>query len=135
MQRYLAPMGAPECALGDAESPELQPLATRYLTTVLQQAKGSSLGVRSERELRTMSEALDCLTKGEVARCGDILMQRFRAVEAAAVGPGGWNVARHMELIPTQTVSSSTTQASRMALREELEDLKFQEKLAARGSR
>ena len=86
----------------------LTPHVTQYLTTVVQALKGRELGLRSERELRTLSEALDHLLSGNLAACGDTLMQRFKAVELA--GEAGWAVASRMELIPQSAVSAGPSE-------------------------
>ena len=135
MQRHLHPSGDPGRALtGNEPEDQLQPLATRYLTTVLQNVRGSSLGLRNERELRTVSEALDLITVGRIAEAGDLLMQRFKAIElASGSGEGGWNLARHVELIPSTQVSASTTAEARQSMKAEMETLKYEEKLRNRS--
>ena len=92
----------------------LTPHVTQYLTTVVQALKGRELGLRSERELRTLSEALDHLLSGNLAACGDTLMQRFKAVELA--GEAGWAVASRMELIPQSAVSAVPSEEREAAL-------------------
>ena len=80
---------------------------TQYLTTVVQALKSREPGLRSERELRTLAEALDHLLSGNLAACGDTLMQRFK-VEPA--GEAGWAVASRMELIPQPAVSAGPSE-------------------------
>ena len=87
---------------------------TQYLTTVVQALRGKELGLRSERELRTLSEALDHLLSGNLAACGDILMQRFKAVELS--GESGWSIASRMELIPQSAASAVPTEEREAAL-------------------
>ena len=77
---------------------------TQYLTTVGLGLQGRELGLRSERELRTLSEALDHLLLGNLDACGDILMQRFKAVELAGIA--GWAIASRMELIAPHFASA-----------------------------
>jgi len=99
--------GGGECA-ASAQSEDLQDVVTTYLTTALipgAMAAGQRIGVGTTREMRTLSEALDALIRGESARAGDILMQRFRAAEMS-ISDGHWTLAQHLELIPEATVSS-----------------------------
>ena len=92
-------MGSEKVRLGSVRR-----LVTTYLTTALLPSKGGALGLRHERELRTIAEALDCMVSGKLGQAADILMQRFRAIETASVD-GGWDLAKHMELIPETNVS------------------------------
>lgn len=81
---------------------------TNYLTVGLMPgcaAAGQPIGRRSEREMRTLAEAIDAILRGDVATAGDIMMQRFRACELAAL-EGDWTLAKHLELIPQERVTS-----------------------------
>ena len=111
MRRFLDPRN--HQGSGDKKQ-GLTPHVTQYLTTVVQALKGKELGLRSERELRTLSEALDHLLSGNLAACGDTLMQRFKAVEL--VGEAGWAVASRMELIPQSAVSAVPSEEREAAL-------------------
>ena len=77
-------------------------------------------GLRSQRELITLGSALDLLLDGELGRCGDLLIQRFKAVEASLAADGNWSLAKHQELIPGQASLSSRaelTEAAKAELR------------------
>ena len=115
MVKFLAPRGGAE-----AESC-LQPRAVEYLTTVGPVALGQA-GLRNERELRTLAESIDQLAAGRLEAVGDILMQRFRAVEKA-VQDNGWETARHLEIIPpalpTTLSDRERAQALQMRIREQ----------------
>ena len=77
-----------------------------YLTTALQPSAGSSMGTRSERELRApLAEALDCLLSGRPAEGGDVLMQRFRAIETASAD-GNWELAKHLSDIMSRKLQN-----------------------------
>ena len=77
MERFLSVRG-PIHEGGLTSTPQMAPRVVQYLTTVLQQQRGSTLTIRSERELRTLAEAMDSMMAGDLARCGDFLMQRFK---------------------------------------------------------
>lgn len=96
-----------------------------YLTTVVQAARGHELGIRNARELRTLAEALDRLLKGELAHCGDLLMQRFKAVESASAD-ANWAAASRYELIPEALVSAVPPEERAVALSLELSERKLQ---------
>ena len=111
MRRFLDP----RAHQGSGDKKEaLTPHVTQYLTTVVQALRGKELGLRSERELRTLSEALDHLLSGNFAACGDTLMQRFKAVELS--GESGWSIASRMELIPQSAASAVPTEEREAAL-------------------
>ena len=57
------------------------------------------IGVRSHRELVTLAMSIDEVLGGRLKHGLDILLQRFKAIEAS-FEEGGWHTARHLELIP-----------------------------------
>ena len=57
---------------------------------------------------------MDHLLSGNLAACGDALLQRFKAVELA--GEAGWAVASRMELIPQSAVSAVPSEEREAAL-------------------
>ena len=93
--------------------------AVRYLTTALQASGRSPLSVRGEREMRTVAHAIDALTEGRLAEAGDVLMQRFKAVEMAETDQS-WAVAQRMELIPRRDISSVSSAERAAAVHAEL---------------
>ena len=74
-------------------------------TTVLNHAQ-SSVTTRNARVLRTLAQMLDFLSNGQSGQLGDLLVQRFKAVEPAPA-EGKWNVAQHLELIPPMRVAAT----------------------------
>ena len=80
---------------------------TQCLTTAVQTLKGREPGLKSDRELRTLSGALDHLLSGNLAACGDTRMQRFKVKLA---GEAEWAVASRMELIPQAAVSAGPSE-------------------------
>ena len=56
---------------------------------------------RNEREARTLCEILDWAIKGEILKLIMVGLGRLKAIETVVEpGTGGWNVARHHEMIP-----------------------------------
>ena len=71
-----------------------------YLTSIVHgHVPPSQLGARSSREMRTLAEALDALKGGRLPQLADLLMQRFKSLEVAALD-GNWAVASKLELVP-----------------------------------
>jgi len=124
--------------LGGLHPPaQLQDVVTTYLTTALipgANVAGQYMGKGTQRELRTLSEAMDAIIRGEKARAGDILMQRFRAIEMA-VADGNWSLAQHLELIPDQAVCSVPLGMRGELIREENRRCKFRDFKGGKGAK
>ena len=71
----------------------------------------AKIGIRSYREVITVGNALDLLLQGRLPECGDLLIQRLKALETS-FQEGTWSSARHQELIPA-VGASMTSQAER----------------------
>ena len=95
----------------------------------------SSMSLRNSTEWRTIAECIDALLAGDLPHLGDLLMQRLKAVQTAVV-EGNWNLAQHLELIPT-TGSNAVTQAELSAAqRTQLDQMRLQQggKSGGKGS-
>jgi hypothetical protein len=77
---------------------------------------------------------MDHLCRGELGSVGDVLLQRFKAVEMAA-RDSNWSVSQHLELIPKSSVSASSSWKRRAAADLELSEIRFREKLDKSGNR
>ena len=75
------------------------------------------LGLRSEKELRTLGMAIDMIVEGYIPEALDILVGRFQGVETAEIL--GWPAASHLERIPPTLVSSVSENARGRAVRQE----------------
>lgn len=106
---------------GDPEAGWQDRKVMAYINQVLLvQHPPQQLGLRNLREAQTLGQALDLILEGQVARAGDLLMQRLKALESA-VNDQSWNQARHQELIAPQTASLSRVvekeQAAKLEIR------------------
>lgn len=72
-------------------------------------------GLRSTREPVTIASAVDLLLGGELGRCGDLLIQRFKAIEGSLTADGSWAVSQHQELIPAKATLSTKAELSEAA--------------------
>ena len=61
-----------------------------------------------------------------LAECGDLLIQRLKAIETS-VNDGNWNMAMHLELIPSQDVTLVSTSERAAAAKAELQRMKLRE--------
>ena len=80
------------------------PLVMAYLTTVVLPNREKGVGLRNERELRTLAKAIDLVLEGQLLSALDLLAQRFKAVETVTTG-ATWSEAKYHQLIPTDKVT------------------------------
>ena len=125
MSRYLAARG--EAMIEEPGSGKV----VSYLHQILL-PQYPKTGIRSHRELVTLATALDLLLDGKLGNLGDLLAQRFKAIEASLAADGNWAVARHQELIPVQA-SLSTKAELTEAAKAELRAQKLRTQLARGG--
>lgn len=126
MTRYLAD----RADYGDDERRWSGQKILAYLNqVVLVNNPPQKIGVRSHRELLTLAIAIDQLLEGQIARGLDILVQRFKAVEASC-HDGGWNTAKHLELIPPTAASLTREDEREAAAKAEMRSLKLLDAVA-----
>ena len=70
-----------------------------------------------------------------MASAGDVLIQRFRAVEAAALEEGRWSLARHLELLPEAAVSTVSSGLRGVMIKAERDSLRLRQSLRIRSPR
>jgi len=93
----------------------LRPHISTYLTTVLlpgAKNKETLKNKRNHSELEALAAILDAALSGEAARCADVAMQRFKALEMLLDG-ASWDLAEEVELKNTQ--KGLTTDAEKEA--------------------
>ena len=117
MERQADPTSAAEGATN------VPPAAARYVNTVV----NKDMPLAKKRELKTLALAMDHVAKGEVAVAADVLMQRFKAVEAAA--SSDWQVASQMELI-SETTGISTYAERKAASKKADQEVTLKAKLS-----
>ncbi len=92
-----------------------------YLNSIYLPAAGhSAVGPRNLSELKVLAMALDYLSSGQLSGLGDILAQRFKAIQTAVSDSGSWSVAQSLDLAPSSTVSLVDLQETATAARQEL---------------
>ena len=101
----------------------MRPRVIQYLTTASHGASGER-GIRNERELHTLALAMDSLLQGDLAAAGDVLMQRFKAVEIAATEQN-WDLAKYIEVLPERGASAVTEAERAAASKLKARDLKI----------
>lgn len=125
MTRYLADRSE----LGQEDLSWAGQKVVAYLNQIVLVANPpAKIGLRSHRELVTLAMAIDELLSGQVKRGLDLLVQRFKAIEAS-FSEGGWSLARHIEIIPPAAASLVREDERRMAARAEVAALKLRESM------
>ena len=76
--------------------------------------------------MRTIAESIDALMEGDVLRAGDLLIQRFKALETSVID-GTWARARQHELIPEEGVGLASSEEWQAISRLELQQRKLAE--------
>ncbi len=110
---------------GDPEAGWQDRKVMAYINQVLLvQHPPQQLGLRNLREAQTLGQALDLIMEGQIAKAGDLLMQRLKALETA-VNDQGWQQARHMELIAPQAASLAKVTEKEQAAKSELRAAKL----------
>ena len=102
-------------------------LAQTYLATVFEPSLPTALTLRNARELQTVAESLDALGRGDLAHLGDLLMQRFCALQLVSTS-GTWEVAQNLEVIRKRGCSSVPASMIAAAVRGESERIKMEER-------
>jgi len=90
----------------------IPPSAMQYLQQVLVATRGQNLKTQDRRELQTLATGMDLLVNGKLAEVGDLLMQRFKALESPTPDIGAYH-----ELLPVNTPLASSIQEREMAAR------------------
>lgn len=88
----------------------------------------AKIGIRNHREVISIATALDQLLQGKLAECGDLLVQRLKALETSFVD-GSWNSARHQELIPEMGATMTSQKEREQTAKAELRSLKLKQAL------
>ena len=102
---------------GNTGGQALPPAAMKYLRQILEVTQGKKLTKRDTRELETLATCLDHLAAGRLAYLGDVLMQRFKAVETATRDQS-WMLAQQQEFIPSHELGVSTAREAEVAAKQ-----------------
>eukprot|EP00438_Fugacium_kawagutii_P009610 Skav215636 [mRNA] locus=scaffold736:67052:68650:+ [translate_table: standard] len=98
--------------------------ATAYMLTVIETRYKDRLNLRTSRELRSLTRALDCLALGKQERAADIIAQRIKAIELY-LADQVWTRAQFLELIPPEGVTLVEQDEVMMSTREQWSEHKM----------
>ena len=65
--------------------------------------------VRDQREVATIAQAMDLVSKGDLAEALDLLSQRVLAIQQAKSRGGTWEKAANIELLAKDGVMSASS--------------------------
>ena len=105
-------------------------VATSYLLTVTMVQYKDRLNMRTLRELKSLSKALDYVVQAAPERAADVISQRIKAIEVS-LSDQNWNRAQHLELIGQEGAVLLEKDELAMATKEMADDQKLK---AAQGS-
>jgi hypothetical protein len=92
-ERLLALQGTP----AGAADQDLRRVLSFYHELVFKtKHPGVNRGI--EVEMATLAEAVDCLAEGDLPRPGDVILQRYKALERS-VSDGSWVVASELQVL------------------------------------
>eukprot|EP00438_Fugacium_kawagutii_P031009 Skav224082 [mRNA] locus=scaffold942:224151:230115:+ [translate_table: standard] len=128
MERATRFEGAIETQTGTRNG-RVKPCAVTYLLTILAPSLREKWNVRSQREMRVLSEILDQLAAGRGSTAADIVAQRLKALEQSVQDGNGWRKAKYLELVAEET--SMTDRGEEQMMQKEVE---LEEKFRHRGA-
>ena len=100
--------------IGHQDRPNaLHPVAVAYTRQHL--LKRASAPV--QRELLTLSHALDLMLKGKASASADTLMQRLKSIEQTLLG-SHWSISQKLEVLPPESASITALPDAKSAQRE-----------------
>ena len=94
-----------------------QPLTPRVMEYVTTVGFKNVVGIRNQKELKTLAQALDAILTGNLCLAGDTLMQRLKALEQASAD-GTWAAAEYLEVTPRGSATSVPQEEREQALGE-----------------
>ena len=92
-ERLLALQGSP----AGAADQDLRRVLSFYHEVIFK-ARHPHAGTHTLNEMATVAESVDCLVEGDLGRLGDVLLQRYKALERSCQD-GNWVVAQELEVL------------------------------------
>ena len=105
---------------------DTEPVLVTYLTSVFIPSTKGTLSARNDQEMRVLSEAVDCVLKGDLARATDVLVQQLKSVEQLHYDHGSWKAARHLSVVEDGRVSIMEDKEKEAIYHDERADMRMQ---------
>lgn len=100
----------------------VKPCAVTYLLTVLAPTLREKWNLRTQREMRVLSEILDQLATGRGSTAADIVAQRLKALEQSIQDGNAWRKAKFLELVAEENTMTDRGEEQMMMKEAELEE-------------
>ena len=122
VRRFLTARGG----ASESEADRLAPQMVTYLRSVWQGAHPpATVGPRVNNEMELLAQALDNLLRGELPELGDLLMQRFKALQVGITS--GWRLGDQLELVNDTGLSLAGSDELHEAVRSRLRAQRLEE--------
>ena len=115
----------PTSVVEGGDKPEIPAAALAYVQDILKVSQPAHLQPRDQREMETLVAALDMLCHGDLAQLGDVMMQRFKAIEVGVRDKAKTDLSRHRELLPRDDIGVTSTREREIAAKLELRGRKL----------
>eukprot|EP00438_Fugacium_kawagutii_P025124 Skav230797 [mRNA] locus=scaffold312:158893:163833:+ [translate_table: standard] len=96
--------------------------AVTYMLTILSPMLKDKWNLRSQREMRVLSEILDLLAAGRGSSAADVVAQRLKALEQSVQDSNSWRKAKFLELVPEESGMTDRGEEQMMQKEVELEE-------------
>ena len=113
----------------------LPPIFVAWFTLVLEPHLRQENLKRNVCEGRTLSELMDCLLTGDIMQAMMIILGRLKALTQASMPDGGgWQMARHHEMVQPDPFGILTRQDRANAARDQREEQRTHPQPQAKGT-
>jgi len=108
---------------------ELCRVLSFYHEVVFRPRVPGRMSVHTEREMATLAECVDCLVEGDLGRLGDIMLQRYKALEKS-VQDESWTIAAELEVLEHSRTGLATDEEVFRGTKRQLHTARLQQTLA-----
>ena len=113
--------------MGASEAAGAAKVMVPYLHTIFHgRYTEKDCGPRDSSEMRLLAECIDALMGGELPQLGDLLMQRFKALQSHVIN-GDWAQANQLEVGTKMPIELTTLEEKTAASRQMLLEYKVEE--------
>ena len=101
-----------------------------FYHTVICKPAHPQMTAHTSREMETLAELVDCLLEGDLDRCGDVALQRYKALEMS-LSDGSWEIARELEVVDRQAPYLASEEERHRGSRRRLQEVRLNNALAS----
>ena len=105
-----------------------------FYHTVVCRPAHPTMRPHTSREMQTLAELIDSLLEGDIDRCGDIALQRYKALEMSLTD-NSWEIAQELEVVDREAPHLATEEERHRASRRKLAEVRLNNALASLRTR